>query len=338
MIPFRLLGPVSLYTGYAVGFRGLAMKLLQRPDLDIDLRAVMDNVAPEVEPELLAAVKQVKNYTDLGVLVGFPRHSLHLGTRHKIIYSMYEANDLPFDWKSHVATASEVWVPTRFCADVFGKYNRRIKIVPWGIDADVFKRGKRERSDDFVFGAVGVQSPRKGTDVMVEGVKRAFGGRSGVRLVIKTRDTKYLPPIDDERITVIDEDWPEEKLVQFYRAIDCLVAPSRGEGILMSPLQAAACGTPSLVTNWSGPADYVDDNGIWGIRIKGLVRASRTMAKGAYWAEPDAGHLAELMQWAVDTRPEVTGDYSRWTLQSQADHFCEYLKSAWGRAVEGRLP
>ena len=97
----------------------------------------------------------------------------------------------------------------------------------------------------------------------------------------------------------------------------------------MPPLQAAMCGTPALVTNWGGTADLIDDKGIWGVRIKGLVRASNTMAKGARWAEPDAGHLADLMEWVVDERPKVKGDYSRWSLQSQADHFVEYLRHSW---------
>lgn len=330
MIPFRLVGPLSLYTGYTVGFRGLARMLAKRPDLDIDLRGTKWNCADGIEPELLELVKQPKNHDRLGVGVGYGTVALQLGTRRRVIYTMYEADDIPQEWKIPVREAHEVWVPSTFCARVFGKYNKRVRIVPWGIDTAVYRRGKsRKSSGDFVFGAVGVQSPRKGTDVMVEGFRRAFGGRSGVRLVIKTRDTRSLPPIGDDRITVIDEDWPEERLVQFYRDIDCLVEPSRGEGIGMPPLQAAMCGTPALVTNWGGTADLIDDKGIWGVRIKGLVRASNTMAKGARWAEPDAGHLAELMEWVVDERPKVKGDYSRWSLQSQADHFVEYLRYSW---------
>lgn len=330
MIPFRLLGPMALYTGYSVGFRGLVKRLLQRPDLDIDLRALADSVPDGVEEEIVSSLKQVKNHTSLGVLVGFPKNSLALGTRYKVIYSMYEADDIPFSWKSNVATANEVWVPSRFCAEVFGRYNKRVRIVPWGIDTGVFRPGRREGDvGEYVFGAVGVQSPRKGTDVMIDAFNRAFGGREGVRLIIKTRDTRQIPPFSNPMIDVIDSDWPEERLAQFYRDIDCLVECSRGEGIGMPPLQAVFSGTPALVTDWSGMRDYINGVGVWGVRIKGLSKAHNIGAESANWAEPDAGHLAELMQWAVDERPRVTGDFSRWSLESMAGHFEEYLRWSW---------
>ena len=233
-----MLGPMARYTGYAVGFRGLVRRLLERKEFDIDLRATKENVPDGTEPELLELLKRGRSHGQLGVITGFPPWIGHLDTRYKVLYSMYEADDLPFDWKSYVERANEVWVPTVFCARVFGQYNRRIRILPWGIDERVFCRGrggKRGCNDEFTFGAVGVQSPRKGTDVLVRAFGLAFGGRAGVSLKIKTRDTKHLPPINNPQIEVIDCDWPEDRLVTFLRDIDCLVAASRGEGVCALP-------------------------------------------------------------------------------------------------------
>lgn len=330
MLPVRLLGPMARYTGYAVGFRGMVKELLKRGSLDIDLRATRWIVPDETEPELRELLGRAVNHTRLGVLVGFPKFRLHLGTGYKVAYTMYEADDIPHEWKGHVREFDEVWVPSRFCAEVFGRYNKRVRIVPWGIDTGVFRPGRRERDgDEYVFGAVGVQSPRKGTDVMIEAFGRAFGGREGVRLIIKTRDTRQIPPFSNPMIDVIDSDWPEERLAQFYRDIDCLVECSRGEGVGMPPLQAVFSGTPALVTDWSGMRDYINGAGVWGIRIKGLSKARNIGAENARWAEPDAGHLAELMQWAVAERPRVTGDFSRWSLESMAGQFEEYVRWSW---------
>lgn len=328
-------GPMARYTGYAVGFRGLVRRLLERNEFDIDLRATRDSVPDGTEPELLELLGRGRNHERLGVITGFPPFIAHLDTRYKVLYSMYESDDLPFDWKSYVERANEVWVPTVFCARVFGQYNRRIRILPWGIDERVFCRGrggKRGCNDEFTFGAVGVQSPRKGTDVLVRAFGLAFGGRPGTRLVIKSRDTRSMPPINNDQVTVIDEDWPEDRLVQFYRDVDCIVEPSRAEGFGCPPMQAAFCGTPSIATNWGGSADYIDDAGIWGLNIKGLSRADRIGAVGAHWAEPDEKHLALLMRRMVEERPEVKGDYSRWTLASMADHFTDYAKYSWQAA------
>lgn len=330
MIRFRLLGPMARYTGYAVGFRGLVRKLAQRGDLLIELRATRGNVPPETEQYLLDLLNSKRTHEELGVIVGFPPFIVQLGTRRRILYSMYEADDLPFEWRSDVEQSHEVWVPTRFCAKVFGNYNPNIKIVPWGIDTDVYKpRHPRTVNEVYTFGAVGVQSPRKGTDVMVKAFDKAFGERGGAQLIIKTRDTRKMPPISNRFIEVIDEDWDEQRLLRFYQDMDCLLEPSRGEGSGMPPLQAAFCGTPALVTNWGGPADFVDGRGIWGVNITGLTRADSIGAKRAHWAEPDVNHLAELMQWAAETKPKVEGDYSRWTLDSQRDHFIAHLTRVW---------
>lgn len=334
MIPFRMVGPLARYTGYAVGFRGLVSKLVQYPDLDMQLRATKGNIPPETEQYLLDLMEKNGNYDRLGVVVGFPDVAEQICSRYTVCYTMYEASDIPDDWKPHVARANEVWVPSRFCGEVFKKYNQRVRYVPWGVDSDVFRRGKRfNNGTEYVFGAVGRQGPRKGTDVLVKSFTEAFGGLAGVRLIIKSRDTAEMPRIDNPQIEVVDEDWGEDRLAQFMRDIDCLVEVSRGEGCGMPPLQAVFSGTPVLATNWSGLADYVDGEGVWGINIRGLVEVTKGMkAKRCRWAEPDGKHLSELMQWAVETRPVVTGSYERWSLDNMGKVFHDCLETSCGLA------
>lgn len=329
MIAFRLMGPMARYTGYGVGFRGMVEELRQRQELDFQLRATKGHLPPETEPELLELVAKNGYYDRMGVAVGFADIMDYLVARYSVLYTMYEADDIPNQWKRHVEKANEVWVPTTFCGRVFGKYNRRIRRVRWGVDSKMFRPVKVKKDKSvYTFGAVGVQSPRKGTDVMVKAYNKAFGENESVRLVIKTRDTREMPVIDNKQITVIDTDWPEEKLVEFYNTIDCLLEPSRGDGVAMPPLQAAMCGTPSLVTEWGGPVDYLTE-GIYPIRIKGLSKAYNIGADGAKWAEPDERHLAELMQWMVEERPKKIGDISQWTIGNMATEFTEAVKSAW---------
>jgi glycosyltransferase involved in cell wall biosynthesis len=331
MIPVTLLGPLARQTGYAVGFRALVKELLKRGKFDIDLVALKGIVPLETEPYLLNLIHREKDCSGLGLLVGFPINVVDLKTRYRIIYSMYEADDIPEAWQGPVREADEVWVPTHFLGPVFGKYTRRLKLVPWGIDTEAFKRGEGQPNDVYTFGAVGVQSPRKGTDVLVKAFDNAFGESGKARLIIKTRDTRTMPEISNKYIEVVDEEWEEERLVRFYHEVDCVVQASRGEGVGMPPLQAAFCGTPSLVTKWSGPVDYIDDNGVWGIEITGLSKAKNIGANNANWAEPSVEHLTELMRWAAETRPEVRGDYDRFTARCMADHVTTYLTEAWGR-------
>ena len=336
MFPVRLKGPVSKYTGYAVGFLSMVKELKKRGEIDIDLKPYRNHVADGTDDVILQMLEEGKNYTDVGVLTCFPVKLRELGTRYKIAYCMYEATDIPFLWKSAVEQADEVWVPSQFCVGVFKRYNPRIRLVRWGVDNVVFRPMpvQKDRSM-FRFGTVGVQGKRKGIDVLVNAFNRAFRGNAGVRLTIKTRDTKWLPGFANPMIDVIDENWEEERLVQFYNEIDCLAFPTRAEGIGMTPLQAAMCGTPALVTNWSGCSDYIDNNGIWGINIAGLSRVTGMEVQGAQWAEPDQRHLVQLMQWAVDTRPVVSGDYNLWTTGNMAREFTTACTLAWRRYTNG---
>jgi glycosyltransferase involved in cell wall biosynthesis len=333
MIKVRLQGPIALYTGYSQGFIPMVREIAKRGEMDFELKAIRNTIPDGTAKDIKQMLDTRKDYGGVGVLTGFPTFLGSLGTRYKVVYTMYETDDIPFDWKSEVEKASEVWVPSTFCGRLFGKYNPRIRLVRWGVNEKVFKPMKKVEKDPavFRFGAVGVQGKRKGTDVLIKAFNRAFRGSSGVRLTIKTRDTKWLPEFNNPMIDVVDTDWPEKRLVQFYNEIDCLVSPSRGEGISMAPLQAVMCKTPALVTNWSGPVDYIKDDGVWGIRIKGLVRTDSMEAKGTNWAEPDDRHLAQLMQWAVETRPKVTGDYSLWTTGNMATEFTNACTLAWRR-------
>ena len=332
MVRLRLQGPIALYTGYSQGFIPLVRELDRRGELDFELTAIRHHVPDGLAEDIRRMLNTRKDYHGLGVLVGFPIYHRLLGTNRRIIYSMYETDDLPFEWKTPVELADEIWVPTTFCRRLFGKYNRKTKVVPWGIEDDVFKRVPVQKdSAVFRFGTVGVMGKRKGIDVLVRAFNKAFHGNPGVSLTIKTRDTKWLPGIANEMIEVVDTDWPVERLVQFYNEVDCVVLPSRGEGIGMVPLQSVMCGTPAITTNWSGPVDYIDNNGVWGINVVGMSLTNSMEAKGTRWAEPDEKHLIELMRWAVDARPVVRGDYSRWTMSNMATEFTEACASAWRR-------
>jgi hypothetical protein len=89
----------------------------------------------------------------------------------------------------------------------------------------------------------------------------------------------------------------------FYKA-NCFVFPSRGEGWGSPPLEAMATGCPTILTDWSGVTEYIDPNICYPLRVKEMVKIPRNT--GDYpkqffgedvgsWAEPDYGHLKELM-------------------------------------------
>ena len=57
---------------------------------------------------------------------------------------------------------------------------------------------------------------------------------------------------------------PDEALAQLYRASDCLLAPSKGEGFGIPVIEAQACGRPVIVSNFSAQPELVGDG--WLVR------------------------------------------------------------------------
>lgn len=337
---FAFKGPCSIHTGYANLFRSLVQHLSGRVELEV---LALDNKVSEGCP---LTVCQRPLVTRCGLLLGFPTNIFQLGTQYRILYSMCEVSDLPDDWQRDLRYADEVWVPTTFCAEVFGSYHPRVRIVPVGYDEQVFMRQSWSPSDrdNFwlavcpeasgkrVFGTAGVMSLRKGVDVLLRAWEVASLDDSA--LIIKTRDTKGVIR-SGQNVHVIDDEWTDEHMADFYRSLDLFLLPSRGEGLGLCPLESAACGTPALVTRASGPAEYIDDRGIYGLEVLGSRRAENVQARRADWFEPDLRRLVDILRGFCQNGLAVEHSYRRRSMAAFVDRWVSEVEAALRRSEGG---
>ena len=56
-----------------------------------------------------------------------------------------------------------------------------------------------------------------------------------------------------------------------YRAADCFVLPTRGEGFGRPLLEAMAAGVPVIATRWGGHTDFLDDQHAYLVEVEALV-------------------------------------------------------------------
>jgi glycosyltransferase involved in cell wall biosynthesis len=150
----------------------------------------------------------------------------------------------------------------------------RVHVQPPGVDLERFSPGDRARArrrfdlDDGVFVAVAVRRlvPRMGLDVLLDAWARArVDMPAGSQLLIAGDGTQRADLERRLRRLRLSESvrllgrLPDEALIDLYRAADLGIVPSRSfEGFGLVVIEAAACGTPTIVTEVGGLPEAVD--------------------------------------------------------------------------------
>ena len=82
------------------------------------------------------------------------------------------------------------------------------------------------------------------------------------QILDKLKNTKYKNLISEDLINnifFISHNMDLSTLNELYNITDCYVSPYRAEGFNLTPLEAAACGTPIIVTKGGSTDDYFDE-------------------------------------------------------------------------------
>jgi glycosyltransferase involved in cell wall biosynthesis len=193
----------------------------------------------------------------------------------------------------------------------------RYGVAPWntavlapGVDLERFSEGDRTAArahfglaaDVFVVCCTRRLVPRMGLDVLIDAWARAFGGNDRARLLIagdgELREDLEREVVErslDGAVTVLGS-LSDEELLALYRAADVNVVPSVSfEGFGLVLLEAAACGTPSIVTRAGGLPQAIA-----GLRDNLIVPAA------------DGGALAERLAHAARGELPSRGQTRGW--------------------------
>lgn len=207
--------------------------------------------------------------------------------QHRVSFTMWETDALPDYFTRWIGKYDQVLVPCEHNVELFSQHHSDVKKVPLGVDTK-FWAGYTEPSGKFRFNAGGSLWMRKGLDLVVEAFTRL--NLSDAELHIKAaphaRDT---PDVKHPNI-VMHRSWMSaEDQREWFSQGHVFVAPSRGEGFGLMPLQAISMGVPTIVSHSSGHREF-------SYLATGVVDVKKKPAPtGGCWEEADVDQLAEVM-------------------------------------------
>ncbi len=247
--------------------------------------------------------------------------------------TMFETDRIPADWANNCNQMDAVWVPSEFNRETFvfsGVKPEKLRVVPGAIDLAPYDPNCAPLQIDgargFNFLSVFDWTLRKGWDVLLQGYLEAFSPNDDVALIIKTHSsmgytTEQIGAMIGEHITTVlgrdmntipdiilqDTNVPDFRMPNLYRAADCYVMPSRGEGWGRPYMEAMAMGLSVIATNWSGQTAFLTPETalLLDYQLVDVPEAGwreTPTYKGHKWAEPSLPHLKTLMRQAYEDR------------------------------------
>lgn len=247
--------------------------------------------------------------------------------QYRVCFTMWETDVLPVRFARWLNQYDEILVPCMHNIPVFHEHHPKVNYIPLGVDTEWWKPTPREKNDVFRFHAAGSLWRRKGIDKVVE----AFNRLKLPDAELHIKAAPHASDVPDEPLgkrVFLHRQWmTREEQRDWFNQADCFVAPARGEGFGLIPLQAIALGVPTIVSDSSGQAQFA--------HLATSVVSSRKehCFMGGRWDEPNLDHLMELMRFHYENRDSLRSE-----AQLRAGSAAEFSWAKAARKLADHLP
>ncbi|HVU16300.1 MAG TPA: glycosyltransferase family 4 protein [Candidatus Didemnitutus sp.] len=239
--------------------------------------------------------------------------------KYNIGYWAWELPEFPDAWIPYAGFCDEVWAPSRFAVEAIAeKVPVPVLVMPHSISFSRPEGDHRTKfglpADRFLFLFIydlNSYSERKNPGAVIEAFRASGLAGANAALVIKVHNVPGNEA-DFERLrsvaatlpgtVLITQTLTRREIYELESACNCFVSLHRSEGFGLAIAECMYLGKPVIATNWSAPAEYLDDK--VGCPVKSqlvtLQRSHGPYSKGQTWAEPDRDHAAWWMRRIVE--------------------------------------
>jgi glycosyltransferase involved in cell wall biosynthesis len=218
--------------------------------------------------------------------------------QHRVLFSMWETDELPANFQRWLSQFEQVVVPCEHNVELFSQFHNDVSYCPLGVDHKFWKPMPKP-DGVFRFQGGGSLWKRKGLDVLVN----AFNALKLSDAELHIKAAPHAKDVPTQKLgdkVFLNRNWmsPIEQR-DWYSKADCFVAPARGEGFGLMPLQAITSGIPTIVSDSSGQAQFAH-------LAFGVVPCTKSKAETiGRWDEPNQKILEELMMEAYINRGSI---------------------------------
>lgn len=308
-------GPNTTVTGFALFSEQVMNALTKYADVYAMDTVHLEHVKPEAYSEISRQVfrKKLDRLDVFQIKVSLYHEFEPPQLDYTIGYTMFETTRIP---QARVMTLNQerrVWVPCPQNVDSFkdSGVTRPIDVMPLGFTPEYYPyidRPVKKKDEPFVFGTFGKLTRRKGVFEAIEAFRQEFHHDEDVRFVIHTNQA-FVPWWDfqDERIETNIVRFPTQEMTdKLLRHFDVAVFPTKGEGWGLPALESAATGLPTIVTNFSGPTGYVNDDFMkLDYELEPVFDYPEEWGYIGDWAKVDVDQLRKYMRWCYENREEA---------------------------------
>ncbi len=316
---------VNFPTGYATSSRHLVLEL-DRLNVDVRLTYLygVDNMEPPSDNYKIEELKQRRKDLSLPqVVYGQGDAFVKNGGSYRIGYTMLEVTGLPNDWVNQANFMDEVWCPSTFNRETFARsgVTKPLYVMPLGVNPDYFNPQIKSfrATSRYTFLSVFEWGERKAPEILLRAYTEEFDANENVLLVLKVTNkdpgVNIQQQIKDMNLRenhapialMYNQKIPAYQMGSLYRSVDAFVLSTRGEGWGMPVIEAMACGIPTIATDWSAHADFMNEDNAYPLRVAKLIpaKAKCPYYEGFEWAEPDTEHLRYLMRYVYEHPDEA---------------------------------